>query len=185
MYKLVEEKRINDEYREVYAYALEKMLAGIGNAILLLLTALIFDIGIETIVFLSFYIPIRKYAGGLHAKTRTSCVMISLIVMVTCMKLAMVISNTSMWSCISLITLFIVILLINQFAPMDSINKRLSSKNWIKHKIISKYITVVESLILIGGILFVPDLKVYIMTATMAMLLVGITIIPYKKLWRV
>jgi len=182
---LMEEKRINTGDREVYAYALEKLLAGIGNAMLLILTAIIFDTFIETIVFLLFYMPIRKYAGGLHAKTRMRCVGISLFLMMTFIKLAMFISNTDLWGSISLMIIAVVMLLINQFAPMDHKNKRLSSKNWIRHRIISKNITLLESSILVFGILFVPNRKVYIMTAAMAMLLVGITIIPYKKLWRV
>jgi accessory gene regulator B len=181
----VEEKRINSDYREVYAYALEKLLAGIGNAILLILTAIIFDAVIETIVFLLFYMPLRKYAGGLHANTRMGCVGISLLLIVTFIKLAMFISNTELWGSISLITISVVMLLINQFAPMDHRNKRISSENWIRHRIMSKNIAFFESLILVFGILFVPSMKVYIMTAAMAMLLVGITIIPYKKLWRV
>ena len=168
LYKLVEEKRINTSHLAVYSYALEKLLAGIGNAILLILTVIIFDTAIETIVFLLFYIPIRKYAGGLHAKTRMRCVGISLFLMVTFIKLAMFISKTDFWGNISLMIIAVVMLLINQFAPLDHKNKRISSKNWIRHRIISKNITLLESSILVFGILFIPNMKVYIMTAAMS-----------------
>ena len=73
---------INMEYREIYSYAIEKYLSGIVNAIVFAMIALVLRIPIEAAVFFLFYIPLRRYAGGRHAKTRARCFVLSVLVMV-------------------------------------------------------------------------------------------------------
>jgi accessory gene regulator B len=180
--KLIRENRISKEYLEVYGYALEKLLAGIGNAILLFLTGLVFHIGLETVVFLAFYMPIRRYAGGIHASTRIRCIIISLFLVVTSIKLSGIIIHTSYWSYLSLSILFMVMFIVFRYAPVDTANKRLSYDKKIKYGRRARIYTIIESLLLVICILFLPDLKLYCMTAAIAMLLAGITLLPYKKI---
>ncbi|MHB8131884.1 MAG: accessory gene regulator ArgB-like protein [Mobilitalea sp.] len=180
--KLIEENKINVKYQEVYAYAIEKLLAGIGNALLLIFTSLLFRISIEMLVFILFYTPIRKYAGGIHAGTRAKCVAISLFVMIALIKLSNVIIVTDWWKMAAILVISGVILLVFRYAPVDCENKRLSPENKIKHKWFAKRVTITESLILVLCILYVPDFKKYIMAAIMAMMLAGIILIPIKNL---
>jgi accessory gene regulator B len=181
--KLLKENRISKEYLEVYGYALEKLLAGLGNAILLLLTGLVFHIGIETMVFMAFYMPIRRYAGGIHASTRLRCTIISLFSVVAFIKVSsFLIIHISYWNYLSVGILILVNIIVFRYAPVDTANKRLSKENKIKYGKLSRIITIVESLLLVIGILFLPVLKLYCMTAVLAILLAGITLLPYKKI---
>lgn len=179
--KLYDEHRISIEHHEIYTYAIEKLLAGLVNALLLLLVSLIFRIVGEMIVFVTFYLPIRKYAGGIHARTRTKCVALSLLSMVLLVKAGNVIILGDLWKIISLIIVSSVILLVYLYAPIDTENKRLSPESRIRLARIAKCFTLAESSILVLGILFVPVMKEYIVTAAMALLLAGIALIPYKQ----
>lgn len=180
--KLLKENRITKEYLEVYGYALEKLLAGIGNAILLFLTGLVFHIGIETIVFMAFYMPIRRYAGGIHASTRLRCTILSLVSVVVFIKISSFLIHISFWNYLSIGILILVNIIVFRYAPVDTANKRLSKELKIKYGKLSRIITIVESLLLVIGVLFRSDLKLYCMTAVMAILLAGITLLPYKKI---
>ncbi len=182
--KLIDDNRINIQYHDVYAYAIEKFLAAIVNIVLLTAAAILFGITRETVVFILYYMPLRKYAGGIHAETRTKCIMISLLLMVLFIKLSSIIILSDYWKISAVIIILGVLLAVFRFAPVDTENKRLSPENRIKHARIARRISIIECLILVCSILIIPGLKLYIMTALMAMLLVGIAIIPLKKLRR-
>jgi accessory gene regulator protein AgrB len=68
------------------------------------------------------------------------------------------------------------------FAPVDCDNNKLSSDTKKNHKIISRRIVVMESILIVLCMILLPQINVYMIIATMAMLLVGFTLIPYKLL---
>lgn len=172
--------KINMDHRDIYAYALEKYLSGIFNSIIFIITAIVLQIPLETIAFSLFYIPIRKYAGGIHAKTRTGCLILSLVIMVSIIKAATLIAMTDYWVGLSLLGLVVAAILIFYFAPTDCENKRLSLEVKRHNKVRARIILVIELLIILAGILFFPKLDRYIVIAVMGLLLEGIFLLPNK-----
>lgn len=172
---------IDMEYREIYAYAIEKYFSGIVNAILFSFIAIVCRIPREAITFFIFYAPLRRYAGGRHAKTRTICFLLSAITMVTVIKSATYLSGFELWRGISIAGMVASALLVFLFAPVDCENKRFSEKVRIQNRRKSRGIVIIELLIIIAAILYLPLLKAYIMIAVMALLLEGIILVPNIK----
>ncbi len=64
---------INNDMIEVYRYGVEIKTSLIFNILLILLSGLIIDDFMCSIVFLMSFIPIRSYCGGYHARTYFRC----------------------------------------------------------------------------------------------------------------
>lgn len=79
--KMKETGTIKPQEEEIYAYGLEilklKLIAGITAIII----GLILNTVLFLICFLVILIPIRKYAGGAHASSRTACMCITELIM--------------------------------------------------------------------------------------------------------
>ena len=81
-YRLVAEKLMNrffstpnnKEYHDILIYGLEITLSILMNMILVLTLAVVLGIGIETFVFCLFFMPLRFFAGGVHAKSHLACI---------------------------------------------------------------------------------------------------------------
>ncbi len=190
LYKAISELIINHlaaktdidmEYREIYSYALEKYISGFMNTIFFTAVALVLRIPIETAVFFIFYAPLRKYAGGIHARTRLQCTVLSLVISVVLIKAARLFSQTAYWHVIAMAGMVLAIVSIFLFSPVDSEKRRLSPESKRHYRRLSRIIILTESIMIILGIGFLPSVKQYSLTAVMALLLSGILIVPYKK----
>jgi accessory gene regulator B len=175
---LSQNTNVDMEYREVYAYAIERYFSGIINGILFSGIAIACQIPIEAIVFFAFYSPLRRYAGGRHAKTRTRCLILSVITMFTVIRVAIFLSAFDSWRILSLVGMLLAGLLVFLFAPVDCENKRFTEEIKLQNKKTSRRIVIGEILILIAAIQLQPSLRIYIVIAVMALLLEGIILIP-------
>ena len=70
---------INKEI-EVYQYGMEIIISSIIDFALLLIMGVIFNGLLESIVYYFSFAYIRKYSGGLHMNTYTSCILIHNII---------------------------------------------------------------------------------------------------------
>jgi accessory gene regulator B len=168
-------------YREIYAYALEKYIAGFINTIIFSAVAFLFHIPLETVVFFVFYAPLRKYAGGIHARTRVQCTILSLILLVVLINAAKLICRTEYWLLVAVIALILAMILVFLFAPVDSEKRRLSEASKRHYRSLSRRIVLSEGFLILLGMGLLPSMKQYIMTAVMALFVSGIFIVPYKK----
>lgn len=73
---------IDVEEQEVMEYGLVQGLYSIFGIGIVLLIGIILKITIESVFFLATLIPLRMYAGGYHASTRTRCAIVSLTLMI-------------------------------------------------------------------------------------------------------
>ena len=140
------------EDREIYAYGLYLGIIMIINFITFILIGLFFKMVKESLVFMIFYIPLRTYAGGYHAKTPTRCYFLS-ILMILSVLLAV---KTASWtnsmvigmSLLSGITIFALV-------PVEDGNKPLSNSQVIRYKKVARMILAIEligiSILLYGG----------------------------------
>ncbi len=177
---LSKNNKINAENREIYAYALENFISGLITWIVFSLVSILLKLPDKMIIFVVFYAPIRKFAGGYHAKTRVGCLLLSLLSTLMLIYMSIFISKSAMWYIGTIVCLLLSIILIFAFAPVDHHNRRLSAEKKHLNKRVSRYIIVAESFMVIIGILFFSVWKEYIVVASMALLLEGAVLIPYK-----
>lgn len=174
--------KIDMEYRDIYTYALEKYISGIVNTIIFTAAALLLRIPIEVAVFFIFYTPLRRYAGGIHAKTRSRCLILSLILIILFVKAAEYLSNISFWYAIAGSGILVAILSVFFFAPVDTEKRRLSFETRRQYRRYARSLVMLEGALLFLGICILPFMKRYLLVAVMALLLAGILILPYKKI---
>lgn len=190
LYKMITDKIINNvaasatldpEYRDIYAYSLEKYISNIVNIIIFSIVAIVFHIIGETIVFVFFYGSLRKYAGGIHVKSRSLCMLLSLFIMLSVIWIAKLLALTSQWRLTSCILLGLAILLIFVLAPVDSPNRRLSVQIKKQYQYRSRWIVLIEGVILLSGIILMDAIRNYVIIGVLAVLLEGIFLIQYKR----
>lgn len=179
--RLSSRTRIDMGYRDIYSYALEQYISGLINTILFTAVAILLRIPLETAVFFIFYIPLRKYAGGIHAGTRLQCTILSLVIWVVLIYSARVFSVSGYWFLIAAAGVVFAIVSIYLFAPMDSEKRRLSPEKRIQYRSLSRIIVLMESILIVLGIGYLPSVKRYSLTAVMALLFSGILIVPYRR----
>lgn len=64
----------NKEYYEVILYGLEIAISTFVNMILVISFAIVLGIPLETLVFCIFFMPLRFFSGGVHAKSHSACI---------------------------------------------------------------------------------------------------------------
>ncbi len=172
--------KIDPNHREIYAYALENFISGVITLIVFSLVAIALKLPDKMIIFVIFYAPIRKFAGGYHANTRGGCLLLSLFSTLSLIYLSIWISKSAMWFIGVIVCLLFSIILIFALAPKDHPNRRISLEKKYLNRQISRYIIVAECSLVIFGILFFHQWKEYILIASMALLLEGAVLIPNK-----
>ncbi len=76
---LVKQKTIEDSQKELYRYGFNQGFTMLFNLITTLIIGCVFGMVLQSIVFLTAYIPLRSYAGGYHASTPWRCYFISVV----------------------------------------------------------------------------------------------------------
>ncbi|WP_304341141.1 accessory gene regulator ArgB-like protein [Metaclostridioides mangenotii] len=77
---LIENKTIEADDYELYQYAFETIVATIMQLSIIIIIGSSFGRLIETIIFLSFYCPIRQFAGGFHTENYRRCLLFFVVV---------------------------------------------------------------------------------------------------------
>jgi accessory gene regulator B len=172
--------KINPDNREIYAYALENFISDIITWFVFSLAAILLKLPDKMIIFVAFYAPIRKFAGGYHAKTRVGCLLLSLFSTLIMIYTSLMISRLTIWYIGAILCMVLSIILVFTYAPIDHHNRRLSLEKKYLNKRISRYIIMSECVLVIIGMLFFHQWKEYILVASMALLLEGVVLIPYK-----
>lgn len=68
---------VDDEDKEIYLFGFYQGLIFLLNLVTALLTGIILDMFLESVLFLICFIPLRVFAGGYHAKTQFRCYVMS------------------------------------------------------------------------------------------------------------
>lgn len=120
--KMVADGTIEAEDTEIYAFGLKQGIIMIINYVLTILIGLIMRMPIETLIFMAVYIPIRSYAGGVHAKTQRRCFVYSNLIVVAILLAIRYFVHSSIILCGILLFAAIVVTLL---APVEDKNKPL------------------------------------------------------------
>ena len=76
---LIKNKIVDIQQRNIYVYALEVILLNGSLLIVFLITSLLCGAMINFWAYLIFFLPIRIFSGGYHAKSSESCFVLSTI----------------------------------------------------------------------------------------------------------
>lgn len=142
--KLVEKNTISSENKPIYQYGIQQGLTIGLNFFTTFAIGLIFHMIIESFLFLAVYIPLRSFAGGVHAKTANRCYVYSTIMIIVALLVIKFFPfGIFIGSCLSLINGTIIFLL----APVETANKKLDELEKQVYKKRARIILIIELVI--------------------------------------
>lgn len=76
---MISENVISEEFREIYIYTFRNTIQELIVCISIMVLSLLNDMFINTLIFLSTFILLRKRTGGYHAKSFLNCYLLSIL----------------------------------------------------------------------------------------------------------
>lgn len=138
--------------REIYNYGFKLIIADIINFTIVILLGLCIRRTLESVIFLLTLCGLRIYSGGYHAKTyllcRVSMIATYIAVMLTAWLVLSISGTTTIVVIINIISVFGV----SKLAPIENMNKKLSSRLKRENKI--KSVIVATTMSFISIVLF-------------------------------
>lgn len=131
--KLVASAFIEESDKDLYTYGFFLLISHLFFFIITIIAGFLMRIPTESIVFYIVFLFLRTYAGGVHAKTETTCILLTtfaLTVSVICIR---ILSQIQRRSC-AILLLIGSCLCILLFSPLDTIEKPLTSIEKIKYR---------------------------------------------------
>lgn len=150
---LIHKNSISKDDRELYEYGFFMLLSNLYFTVITCLFGLIFGVFFESIVFFVSFMLIRKYAGGFHAKTEAQCQIFSTVSIFLSILIIRYV-NLEKMSVLFLVLTAIASVLIFAFAPLDTPEKPLDTKekNYFK-KISYIILTILDILFVVAYLL--------------------------------
>ena len=148
VFYLSRKRILNQDNREIYVYALEVVLL---NFILLMTLLIISLFGGQHLFFacyLCFFVPLRIFTGGYHAKKSEICFVMS----VTSYVLSMILVNSNLLLFNNVIMVLItvtVMLAMFLYSPIENINHPLGEARKRRNRIIARVIVLIDFTLLI------------------------------------
>ena len=178
LFDLLLEKKIKIDY-DVFDYGLTTLIVYLKFIIIILPLSLILNIKKEIIVFLLFFIPLRRYIGGYHLKSNYSCLIASVLCSVLISFLSKYTPFLPLY--IRLILLLICLFFVFKIGTVDHPNKKLKINEKKYYK--KKSLTVVMIYMLFIVFLYNYENHIVLNTALYALLFSVISLIlaNYKK----
>lgn len=135
---------ISQEELEVVEYGIYRIKVNLISLFITFILGLTLNMLFESIMFLLFLIPLRKYVGGYHAGNEKTCALMSFIILFISMMFIRYIPCTTVieYSCL-IISSFIIVV----FAPVGNETKSLDSLERKVYRNRTRIILFVEILI--------------------------------------
>ena len=149
--KLVDINIIEEADSELYEYGFWQGGVLIFNLITVILLGILFNMLLESVIFLIFYGVLRTIAGGYHARTQNTCYILSIILMIV----VLIMLKTFPWNiilCCILTVLSISVIFI--LAPIQDENKLLDETEKSFFKKLSRIISLLYGFIIFLLFLF-------------------------------
>ena len=155
---LVSQSAISKEDAEICSQGLEIFLASAIELIAIFIISAFAGNFLPTLLFFSFFIPLRIYAGGYHADTKLKCFLVSLLVyFVFSVILAYLPQNLYVHTIVAEIAFTLTMVVVK--APVVHYNKSINTKEKSVYRKISLTIAFVEAIIIAAFMLL--DNKAY------------------------
>ena len=127
---LIKNKIVDIEERDTYIYGIEVILLNGGLLLVFLLISLLSGAMINFWAYLMFFLPLRIFSGGYHAKTSECCFVMSTVmygISVAVTKLLPLLYLDFYWwtaGVVSVLIIFIFAPLINANNPLNEVQKK-------------------------------------------------------------
>lgn len=142
--RFTEKKVIPPEEKELYRFGVQQGLSIALNVVTTFVIGLVFRMVLESFLFLAVYIPLRSFAGGIHAKTANRCyVYSSFMIIAVLLVIKFFPLGNLICSCLSFLSGIIIFLL----APVEAEHKKLDEIEYVVYRKRSRIILVAEIII--------------------------------------
>lgn len=131
--------------REIYVFGLEVLLLNSVNVLMALITSLVSGTMWHFMAYLLFFVPLRIFTGGYHAKKSEICFVISALVYIASVLVARLYPQICDNSVIALLLLVAVISLTMILAPVVNSKNPLSESECKRNKLVSVVLVTVDS----------------------------------------
>lgn len=135
------ERSFDGEHDELYQFAAYSLLFGMVPFFIVIVLGILFGMLWEGITMLVPYILIRKFSGGYHVKSSSTCFFISLSVLSIALLLTRHIIEGELTDILTIVTLCAVIILY-KFSPIDSDARKLSLKERVVFRCVARAIAI-------------------------------------------
>ena len=170
--RFTEKKVIPPEEKELYRFGVQQGLSIALNVVTTFVIGLVFRMVPESFLFLAVYIPLRSFAGGIHAKTANRCyVYSSFMIIAVLLVIKFFPLGNLICSCLSLLSGIIIFLL----APVEAEHKKLDEIEYVVYRKRSRIILVAE--IIIQFLLSIIVSKRFIMCFSLAFVCLAVVMI--------
>ena len=149
--KLVDINIIEEADSELYEYGFWQGGVLFFNFLTVVLLGIIFNVLLESIIFLIFYGLLRTIAGGYHARTQHACYILSIILIIVVLTILKTFPSNTILCCILTILSISVIFIL---APVQDENKLLDETEKRLFKKLSRVISLIYGLIIFLLFLF-------------------------------
>lgn len=166
---------IEQKDSDIYEYGFNLILSAIISILLVIIIGSIFELLPHTLLYLLFFIPIRSYAGGYHARTYFQCIFLFVAVFAV----AVVITIFTPYEYSNILILFFIIIsmcLTYIFAPVKHENNPISEEEQGKYRSISLLLSVAYAMVLVIGLWVFPSFKKFFLMASMGSFAATITL---------
>lgn len=142
-YLLIKHKKLDIEYRDIYIYGLEAILLNGSLIISFFIISLWFDMVFHFIACLIFFIPLRVFVGGYHAKRSEVCFGLSILIYIVTLMLVRYYPNLYQNKVIVIASVLATVIMLMK-APVKNPNHPLADYQYIRNKKILFGITIID-----------------------------------------
>lgn len=138
VFYLSKKKILNQENRAIYEYAIEVILLNFSILVMLLLISIFWGQQLFFVCYVIFFVPLRVFSGGYHAKKSETCFGLSVALYVLAMMLSeykWLVYNVIM-SVVAIIMMFVIFLC----SPIENVNHPLAEMQRRRNKMIVRII---------------------------------------------
>ena len=127
---LIKNKIVDIEERDIYVYGIEVILLNGGLMLVFLLISLLSGTMINFWAYLIFFLPLRIFSGGYHAKTSERCFIMSTVmygISVAVIKFLPLLYLDFYWWALGIVSVLIILIfapLINANNPLNEVQKK-------------------------------------------------------------
>lgn len=139
---------LNEENKDIYIYALEVIILNTSIFVSLFVISVMMKHITSMVCFILFFVPIRIYGGGYHAKKSITCFLLS----ITSYVLALSILNSHTYLYLNRfiqVSLVCVIIMMYIFAPIVNENHPLDDKQYKRNKTIVRLLLIIDFIVLV------------------------------------
>lgn len=140
---LIKNKIVDIEERDIYLYGIEVILLNGGLLLMFLIISLLFGNMINFWAYLIFFLPLRIFSGGYHAKTSECCFAMSTVMYGTSVVitkfLPLLYLNFYCWIA-GAVSMFIILL----FTPLINANNPLNKVQKKRNRIITYFLMMID-----------------------------------------